>query len=124
VIVDQFGSPTFTKDLSEALEKLISLALKNESLGGVYHFSNRGSCSWYKYAEEIVKIAYRTGATLLPITSAELDRPAPRPRMSILNTEKYSNLCGDKPRDWKLALKDHLINEQGTQRDYVQRFKT
>lgn len=123
IVVDQFGSPTYTKDLSRALEKLAQLSLKNKNLGGVFHFSNSGSCSWYRYAEEIIKIAGKTDTRLLPITSAELDRPAVRPSMSILNTEKYSKLCNEEVRNWQLALQDYLVNEQGIKKDYVQSFK-
>jgi dTDP-4-dehydrorhamnose reductase len=123
VVVDQFGSPTFTKDLAVALEKLVLHALKNKDLGGIFHFCNSGSCSWYRYAEEIMKIAGKVGIRILPITSIELNRPAVRPRMSVLSTEKYFQLCGERPRDWQLALQDYLINEQGIQKDYVQNIK-
>jgi len=56
VVVDQFGSPTYTQDLSKALIKLAAVAAEGHSAGGVYHFSNGGSCSWYKYAEEILRL--------------------------------------------------------------------
>jgi len=111
VVADQFGSPTFTKDLSIAIEKLISISLRNTDAGGIFHFSNNGSCSWYRYAEEIIKLAGKTGVVIIPITSIELGRPATRPSMSILNTDKYLNICNEKPRDWQLALQDYLINE-------------
>lgn len=123
VVADQFGSPTFTKDLSKALEKLVSLSLKDVKVNGVFHFSNSGSCSWYRYAEEIIKIAGKDDTKLLPITSAELDRPAVRPKMSVLNTEKYSRFCNDTPRDWQSALRDYLINEQRIKGKYVQDIK-
>ncbi len=124
VVMDQFGSPTFTKDISRALERMVSLALKNRNLGGVYHFANGGSCSWFKYAEEILKIAGKTEAKLLPITSAELDRPAIRPGMSILDTSKYSQLCKETPRKWESALRHYLINEvKIPERNYVQSLK-
>ncbi len=125
VVVDQFGSPTYTKDLSTALENLILLALKNKSLAGVYHFSNNGSCSWYKYAEEILKIMYKSDARLLPITSAELERPAIRPRLSILSTEKYSRLCNETPRNWEAALRDYLTHDskKSVRKNYVQKSK-
>jgi dTDP-4-dehydrorhamnose reductase len=123
VVVDQFGSPTYTEDLSKMLERLISLALKNKSLGGVYHFCNNGCCSWYKYAEEILRITGKGGVKLLPITSAELDRPATRPRMSILNTDKYSNLVNEEPRSWQSALGDYLGSDSKVKKNYVQNFK-
>lgn len=123
VVMDQFGSPTFTKDLSGALERLMQLSSKNKELGGVFHFSNSGNCSWFRYAEEILKIAGRPDARLLPITSAELDRPAKRPGMSVLDTEKYSKLCNVTPRRWQSALQDYLINEQEIKSDYFQTFR-
>lgn len=124
IVMDQFGSPTFTKDISRALERMVSLALKNKNLSGVYHFANGGSCSWFKYAEQILKIAGKGKAKLLPITSAELDRPAIRPGMSILDTTKYSQLCKETPRKWESALRYYLINEvKIPERNYVQGFE-
>jgi dTDP-4-dehydrorhamnose reductase len=108
VVVDQFGSPTYAMDLSKALEKLISIALTNDDISGIYHFSNSGSCSWYKYAQEIIRISGKSDIRLIPITSAELNRPAKRPKASVLNTDKYSQICKEKPRDWVLALEDYL----------------
>ena len=124
VVMDQFGSPSYTKDVSRALENMISLALENKDLGGAYHFANSGSCSWFRYAEEILKIAGKNGAVLSPITSLELDRPAVRPGMSILDTGKYAQLCKDRPRDWQSALRDYLINEAKISgKNHVQKIK-
>ncbi|MBN1872343.1 MAG: dTDP-4-dehydrorhamnose reductase [Candidatus Omnitrophica bacterium] len=120
VVFDQFGSPTFTKDLSEAISNLMDIASKNKEMGGVYHFCNSGTCSWFKYAEEILKIANRTHVRIVPITSQELNRPAARPPMSALNTEKYCDVTGEVPREWRKALEDYLFNEHKIKRDYVQ----
>jgi len=125
IVMDQFGSPTYTKDFAMALGRLIELSLKNKSLGGVFHFCNSGSCSWYRYAEEILSVSGKIDETRLsPITSAELDRPAPRPGMSILNTDKYEQTCKDKPRRWQDALRDYLLNDsRKSEYEYVQSFK-
>jgi dTDP-4-dehydrorhamnose reductase len=120
VVFDQFGSPTYTKDLASAIDHLAGVAMENQETGGVYHFCNSGNCSWFKYAEEILRISNRTHVKILPITSQELNRPAPRPPMSILNTEKYCELTDEVPRDWRRALEDYLFNEQNIKRDYVQ----
>ncbi|MBU4377195.1 MAG: dTDP-4-dehydrorhamnose reductase, partial [Candidatus Omnitrophica bacterium] len=56
IVVDQFGSPTYTLDLCNALIKLMAVPTEGHTAGGVYHFSNSGSCSWYKYAEEILRL--------------------------------------------------------------------
>lgn len=124
VVIDQFGSPTYTVDLSKALEKLILIGSEQNSIGGVYHFSNSGSCSWYKYAEEILRISNKFGAEIIPITSAELDRPAKRPKVSILNTEKYISAAGETPRSWEAALEEYLFSGLRKQEgNHVQNFK-
>lgn len=124
VVIDQFGSPTYTVDLGIALQKLISIGLEQNSRGGVYHFSNSGSCSWYKYAEQIIRLANRNAAEIVPITSAELDRPAKRPKMSILNTDKYTSVFGVTPRSWESALEDYLFSDSEKQeRGHVRDFK-
>ena len=58
---------------------------------------------------------------LLPMTSAELDRPAARPGMAILDIEKYSQLCKEQPRDWETALQDYLINDLKLRKNYYVR---
>ena len=124
VVIDQFGSPTYTVDLCAALEKLLLLGLEQNSPGGAYHFSNSGSCSWYKYATEIIRLANKSATEIVPITSAELDRPAKRPKTSILNTDKYAMASGSAPRSWESALEDYLFSGLGKQeRNHVQNFK-
>lgn len=110
VVIDQFGSPTYTVDLCHAMHKLMPIGLEQGGIGGVYHFANRGSCSWYKYAAEIVRLANKSDIKIIPITSAELDRPAKRPEMSILNIDKYIMASGDTPRSWESALEEYLFS--------------
>jgi dTDP-4-dehydrorhamnose reductase len=124
IVIDQFGSPTYTVDLCGALQKFILVGLEQNSLGGVYHFSNRGSCSWYKYAEQIIRLANKPEAKMVPITSAELDRPAKRPKMSILSTDKYALTFGDVPRSWEAALEEYLFSDSAKQeKNHVQNSK-
>ena len=47
MVADQFGSPTYAKDLAEFLASLVG-----SPLYGIYHFTNAGSCSWYEFANE------------------------------------------------------------------------
>ncbi len=46
VVADQVGSPTYVADLNMVINKLI-----HTSLYGTYHVSNRGSCSWFEFAQ-------------------------------------------------------------------------
>ncbi|MFH0839785.1 MAG: dTDP-4-dehydrorhamnose reductase [Candidatus Omnitrophota bacterium] len=109
IVVDQFGSPTYTLDLCNALIKLMAVPCEGHVAGGVYHFSNSGSCSWYKYAEEILRLGRKQDAKITPITSLELDRPARRPKVSILDIDKYAAFLGRTPRSWEAALEGYLL---------------
>ena len=51
VVSDQIGSPTYVADLNAIINKLI-----HTSLYGTYHVSNRGSCSWFEFAQKYFHI--------------------------------------------------------------------
>jgi dTDP-4-dehydrorhamnose reductase len=99
VVDDQAGCPTFTGHLAPAL-----LALAQDPLPGIVHVAGAGSCSWYDFAREIVRLA-GLGCEVLPGSTAELGRPAPRPAYSVLGTERE-----DTPRlpEWQAGLQDFL----------------
>jgi dTDP-4-dehydrorhamnose reductase len=82
VVDDQLGCPTFTGHLAPAL-----LALAQDPKLGIVHVAGGGACSWYDFACEIVSRA-GLGCEVVPGTTAELGRPAPRPAYSVLATER------------------------------------
>ncbi len=109
VVNDQIGSPTYTKDLARAIAQFIGTERKDPttraSLYGIWHITNSGQCSWYEFAREILQ---DSGVRVKPITSEELNRPARRPKFSVLENGVWK-LQGWKPlRHWKEALKDYL----------------
>ncbi len=57
------------------------------SAPGLYHMAGGGYCSWCELAREIVQLA-GIDVEVLPITTAELGRPAPRPAFSALASER------------------------------------
>jgi len=103
VVDDQVGSPTYTLDLSRAI-----LTLLQKDLWGVFHVSNSGSCSWYEFAKEILAQVGRDTVQLVPISSADLTRPARRPLYSVLSNEKLHKEAGLAMRPWQEALRDYL----------------
>ncbi|MFH0763957.1 MAG: dTDP-4-dehydrorhamnose reductase [Candidatus Omnitrophota bacterium] len=117
VVDDQIGSPTYTKDLAKAIRVLIDQEYSNQvrsvrlttrsNLVRIYHVSNSGSVSWYEYAKEILRLA-GSGAEVVPISSGELNRPARRPAMSVLDNSKFIRFTGYKMRNWKDALKEYI----------------
>lgn len=101
-VQDEFGSPTYVKDLAQAITALV----EQNKLFGIYHITNSGQASWYDWAKEIFAIK-EMKAKLAPISSSEADekwnRPAKRPKFGILNNTKFIEL-----RPWTEALKEFL----------------
>jgi dTDP-4-dehydrorhamnose reductase len=105
VVNDQRGSPTYTRDLSRAID----LLLKREERG-VLHVTNSGSCTWFEFAEKILALKNPGDprVRLLPISSPELGRPAKRPANSVLDCSKFERIAGWKMRHWEESLKEYI----------------
>ena len=114
VVADQFGSPTYTKDLASAVKNFVDFYFSKIESGsdkdiyGIYHVTNSDNCSWFKFAKAILQHKRLTDIDIMPITSAELTRAAERPKMSILNNSKYQTLTQHALRTWDEALADYL----------------
>jgi len=105
VVDDQIGSPTHTKDLAAAVEHLIE---KNAQ--GIFHVTNRGSCSWYQFAVKILQETGIDNAEVSPIKSDKLIRAAKRPANSVMSMQKFISTTGKAMQPWQLALKDYLAD--------------
>jgi len=112
VVEDQWGSPTYTADLSGAILKII----EDDSVSyGIYHFTNEGMTSWYEFARAIYKKAKRLGliednkkVEIQPIKTEDYPTAARRPRYSVLSKEKIKREFNLKIRNWDEALEDFL----------------
>jgi dTDP-4-dehydrorhamnose reductase len=102
VVDDQRGCPTCTIDLARAI---IQLCAKDAS--GIVHATNAGSCTWFEFAQEIVKGA-RLPTAVRPTSTAQMARPAPRPANSVLSP-KSLEAFGIKMPTWQDALARYLL---------------
>jgi dTDP-4-dehydrorhamnose reductase len=101
VVEDQRGCPTHAADLASAIIQLCS-----QNAQGIVHATNRGECSWFEFAKEIVTAA-GMNTVVRPTTSDKFVRPAPRPHYSVLSPsslEKY----GITMPDWKTAVRAYV----------------
>lgn len=103
VVDDQTGSPTYSKDLAAAVDILIEKKAK-----GIFHVTNRGSCSWYQFAVKILRESGLDNIEVTPIKSAQLQRPAKRPSYSVLSMQRFVETTGKTMQPWQLALQDYL----------------
>jgi dTDP-4-dehydrorhamnose reductase len=103
IVEDQIGSPTFAWDLAGAIMHLIE-----GDHTGIFHVTNRGTCSWYEFACKIIQYKGIPDVDVTPITSDQFPRPAIRPSYSVLNCRKFMNATGKVMQFWPLALQDCL----------------
>lgn len=103
VASDQTGCPTLTKDLAEAVLRLVRAGAR-----GTVHFSNEGQTTWYDLARFVLGRRGLSAAELQPAASRDLPYPAPRPAYSVLSKEKYRGITGVSPRPWDAAAEEFL----------------
>jgi dTDP-4-dehydrorhamnose reductase len=101
VVNDQRGCPTHARDLASAI-----IQLSRAGASGMIHATNRGDCTWYDFAREIVA---RAGlpAVVKPTTSAQYVLPAKRPKYSVLSAASLEKLGIIMP-SWGDALNQYL----------------
>jgi dTDP-4-dehydrorhamnose reductase len=110
VVDDQEGSPTFTQDLVPALA-----LLPGSKKYGIYNVSNAGTCTWFKFAREIVRLA-GLEAEVRPTTSDKYLRPARRPAYSVLDNWYFQSRFDYRLRTWQEALHEFL-KQRGALKD-------
>lgn len=81
VVCDQFGAPTYTKDLAALVPEILL-----SGRYGTYHAPNEGVTSWYDFAKEIMQAAGRD-VPVKPVLSQDYPAAARRPKNSRLSTE-------------------------------------
>ena len=101
VIFDQVGTPTYAKDLAQAILDILP-KVKNEKVE-IYNYSNEGVLSWYDFAKEIMKMA-KIECTVNPIETKEYPTPAKRPHFSLLNKSKVKEEFAIIIPYWKDSL--------------------
>ena len=106
VVEDQLGAPSYTMDLSEKLGEIIE-----KGSPGIYHVTNQGYCSWFEFAQEILRQAGMGHVSISPIPTSASNRPALGPRNSRLAYLRLESLGLDLLPSWRDALCRYLARE-------------
>jgi dTDP-4-dehydrorhamnose reductase len=101
VVNDQRGCPTYAADLAEGIRQLC-----HQGAQGIVHLTNRGECTWYEFAREIVAESGLL-AIVRPTSSDKFVRPAERPKYSVLSAQSLERYGIVMPV-WRDALKRYL----------------
>ncbi|MEA2101036.1 MAG: dTDP-4-dehydrorhamnose reductase [Thermodesulfobacteriota bacterium] len=102
VVNDQFGSPTYARDLANGIAALMEVNAR-----GVFHVSNRGIASWYDLAKKACELM-EFNTRVVPVDSGQFPRPAARPANSTLSTQRFSQATGSLLPPWQISLKAYL----------------
>jgi len=105
VIFDQVGTPTYARDLAQAILDILP-KIKSETVE-IYNYSNEGVLSWYDFAKEIMKMA-KIACKVNPIETKAYPTSAKRPHYSLLNKAKIKETFKIEIPYWKDGLDDCL----------------
>ncbi len=105
VVNDQFGNPTSTNVVADVIRFLLT----KPEVSGVVHGTCEDQCSWYDFACEIKRLTPSFTRAVVPCSTAEFPRPAPRPRCSALK-KSVLNVLGYRTPTWQAALAAFLAS--------------
>ena len=103
VVTDQVGCPTYTRHLAQAL---VLLAESDDF--GIHHIAAAGRCSWYEFAQEIFD-QEGVECRVMAAKTEMLNRPAPRPTLSALESERRDPIT--LPH-WRRGLAEYLAERR------------
>jgi dTDP-4-dehydrorhamnose reductase len=105
VVSDQFGQPTWTRDLAE----MVIQVLKLTQMPRIVHAVSSGQASWSDFAKE-VSISIGIGDDAVEeISSEDYPTPATRPAWSVLdNLSDVLTPIGDWRERWRVAAPEVL----------------
>ncbi|HPW69222.1 MAG: dTDP-4-dehydrorhamnose reductase [Deltaproteobacteria bacterium] len=102
VVNDQWGSPTYSKDLARALRVLIDCDAR-----GVFHVRNRGKATWFDLARRAIDLL-GLSTRVVPVDTSAFPRPARRPMNGILSTRRFTRTTGKVMPSWQISLKSYI----------------
>ena len=105
VVNDQRGNPTSTKAVADVIRFLMT----KPDVSGIVHGTCEDQCTWYDLTVELFRLL-GLKREVVPCTTEEFPRPAPRPRNSALK-KSVLNLLGYRTPNWKAALAEFVKAE-------------
>ena len=118
-IADKWSAPTWTSELADWLEQLITA---HRSMAGPLHLCHSGPASWRDFAQAVIDLGHEVGLLPSPLPTracrlAEFSGfRATRPPWTVMANRRLTNLLGTPPRPWREALRLHLQQQAGQAR--------
>lgn len=105
VVNDQVGTPTSTREVCRQVMKA-----QQSACTGVFHATCEGFCSWYDFTRKIVAAA-GIPVTVMPCSTKDFPRPAPRPANSRLENGRLKKAGIAIMKPWEEAFEAFLREE-------------
>lgn len=140
VIRDQFGAPTWSRDIAEATVKILAQLTSPDSsaassfsrVSGIYNLTAAGVTTWYDFARAILEEAAHLSPTvewfaeatqgrplitsrIIPITTPDYPTPAARPAFSVLSNSHLFQTFGIGLPNWRAQLRLVFEPERSSQ---------
>jgi dTDP-4-dehydrorhamnose reductase len=112
VVDDQYGQPTWSRDLAERIVATVAA----DAPAGTYHGCASGRTSWHGLAAEVFTLLGADPSRVRTTTSAAFVRPAPRPAFSVLDLSGWDKVAMAPQRDWREALREAVMSGSVTGR--------
>ena len=114
VFADQWGNPTYIRDLARAL-----VALCGQEARGLLHIGGATFMTRWEMAREIARFFGIDGALIEPVPTCAVALPAKRPLRSGLSTDALEATLGYRPMSFAEGLQ-HLATDPLFRRDFPQ----
>lgn len=89
VVDDQVGQPTWSLAVAERLIQMGISAHNGFIPPGIHHLAAQGQTTWFDFAQEILTQSGQDPNRIIPTNSASLQRPAKRPKNSVLAPSRW-----------------------------------
>lgn len=114
VVDDQRGAPTWARMVAEGTAAALAARRARRSgafelapVSGIYHLTAGGETTWYGFTRAIVEhlpAERRRVQRIVPVSSGEFPRPAPRPAYSVLDNARVRETFAITLPDWQRQL--------------------
>ena len=110
VVNDQFGCPTYAKDLANAILKIIKLNTSFNFENKIFNYSNLSYTNWYEFAQTI-KLICGFNSLIKPVSTSFFKDDVKRPTFSVTSKKKIIDTFNLEINNWDISLEDFIKND-------------
>lgn len=109
VVNDQFGCPTYAKDLAFDTMNILKSNLKLDFDGKIYNYSNLGFTNWSEFAKQIIKLS-NLNCKVNEVSSVFFEESVKRPKYSVTDKSKIIKNFKIEIASWEESLINYINN--------------